>query len=449
MKNFKIFVIDDEEIIRVSLSDELEDYGYKVYSYESPSVALNDFKKYYPDIVFTDIKMPEINGIDLLKEIKKIAPSTIVVVMTAYASIDSAVTAIKLGAFDYLNKPFDYENLDILLKQINNFLELRNEKETIVQQFAQDYTFDKLIGKSQASNFIVEQIRQVAPSDLSVLITGETGTGKELVANILHYNSFRNDKPFIKLSCATLARDIFESELFGHEKGAFTGAIKSKRGRFELANSGTLYLDDIDDVPLELQVKLLRVIENQEFERVGGEETIKVNVRVIASTKKDLKKLVKEGKFREDLFYRLNIYPIHLLPLRERKEDISILVEYFINEYSRPVKKSIEKKAMELLELYNWPGNVRELKHLMERLVLISGKDNIKIEHLPKEILTFTPEIEIELNGSSSLDEIMKDVEIKLIKEALTKSANVSQAAKLLKIPYSTLRTKMEKYKLD
>ncbi len=449
MEKLKVFVVDDENIARVTLSDDLKDLGYLVDDYDNPLLALIDINKKKPDIIFTDVRMPEMNGIEFLKEIKKINPNTYVIIMTGYSSVSNAVDAVKSGAYDYISKPINIQDIKIKLEQIDKIENLKRDYKTVIYQFSENYNLQKIIGTSDATKSVIESIKKVSPTDTTVLIQGETGTGKELIANVIHYNSKRNEKPFVKLSCAALSREIFESELFGHTKGAFTGAIKEKKGRFELANNGTLYLDDVDDIPLDLQVKLLRVLEENEFEKVGGEQTIKVNVRIIASTKKNLKELADNGLFRHDLYYRLNVYPIFLKPLRERISDIKELFFHFVNQYISLNNIKIQEEVFEILQRYSWPGNVRELKHLVERLLLISEDKIIKADILPYEIknsetifIPYDPQIE-------SLDEYLYQVEKNILLQSLKKSGgNKSKAAEMLKIPYSTLRTKLEKFGL-
>ena len=326
----KIFVIDDERIIRVTIADDLRDEGFKVAEFANSKTALRQLTEQYPDIVISDIKMPGMSGIELLQKAIKLCPDTIFIMMTAYGKIEDAVKVMKLGAFDYLTKPFSHEELLLKLSRIKQFNAIKEENKSLKTKLFSAYDFSNYVGSRESFDKISKQVKLVAQSQSTVLLIGETGTGKELITNIIHYNSLRKNKPFIKVSCAILARDIFESELFGHEKGAFTGAENQKMGRFERANGGTLYLDDIEDMPLDLQVKLLRVLEEKEIERLGSTQTIKIDVRIIASTKANLRKLVDEGKFREDLFYRLNVFPIHLLPLRQRKDDIAILAVHFM-----------------------------------------------------------------------------------------------------------------------
>jgi DNA-binding NtrC family response regulator len=445
----KIFVVDDESSVRITLADDLKDLGNEVFDYDNPLLALIELQNHKPDIIFSDIRMPELNGIDFLKEIKKINQNTYVVMMTGYSSVSSAVDAVKSGAYDYISKPLNLDDIKIILNQISDIISLKNDYQTIIDQSSEQFNLNKIIGSSKVMQKIKESINLVMKSDSTVLIQGETGTGKELITNIIHYLSNRKAKPLIKLSCATLSKDIFESELFGHEKGAFTGAIKEKKGRFELANNGTLFLDDIDDIPINLQVKLLRVLEEGEFEKVGGEKTIKVNVRIIAATKKDLRILVSEGKFREDLFYRLNVFPIILNPLRERKSDIKELFYFFLNKKVKYENIKIQDEVFQILENYNWPGNVRELKHLVERLMIVSNGKAITVSNLPLELTNINSINLPDISKLTNLDDYLDEVEKNILIQTLTKTAgNKSKAAEILKIPYSTLRTKLDKFNL-
>ncbi len=450
MKTLRIFVIDDEEILRVSLTDDLKDAGYFVYDFPDAISALADINKVDVDVVITDIKMPDMDGIELLKKIKQTNSDIIVIVMTAYGSISSAVDTVKLGAYDYLTKPFQKEEILLKLARIEEIKIVKENYQEITSQLQSKFDFSSAIGNSAGLRDVFEQVKTVAPTSTTVLVTGETGTGKELLTNIIHYNSLRKDKPIIKVGCAILSKEIFESELFGHEKGAFTGADKIKKGRFEIADEGTIYLDDVDDIPFELQVKLLRVLEEHEFERVGGTETIKIDCRVIASTKKDLRKLVNEGKFREDLFYRLNVFPIHIKPLRERKEDIPLLAKYFMEEFSPKKKIEIKKDAMELLVNYSWLGNVRELKNLMERLSLVTNDGIIDLRNIPYEFCTSLESIPEFASGRKTLDKFLKEIEVKTIRSAIQKAnGNKARAAEILGIPASTLRSKIEKHRIE
>lgn len=446
----RIFVVDDERIIRVSLADELRDAGYEIFEFAHAGPALLKMKDEKPGIVITDLKMPDINGIEFLKKIKKIDKNIYVVLMTAYSTVSTAVEAMKLGAFDYIEKPFDNEKLLIIIERILEFKQVKDENKQLKKKLKQDYDFSSYVGNSSRVSEIFDLIKIVAQKSTSVLLIGETGTGKELITNIIHYNSSRSKKPFVKVSCAILSREIFESELFGHEKGSFTGAISDKAGRFELADGGTLYLDDIDDVPLDLQVKLLRALEEREIERVGGNKTIKIDIRLIASTKKDLRKMVDDGEFREDLFYRLNVFPIQLPSLREKPEDIVSLIKHFVSIFSEDSDIQIDDDVFEVLKKYPFPGNVRELRNLAERLTLLSSADN----KISKSIIPY----EIKFPGfkptfftfdKKTLNEILEEVEKNAISGALDKSqGNKAKAASILGIPASTLKSKITKYKL-
>jgi DNA-binding NtrC family response regulator len=449
MSSIKIIIVDDEKILRISLKDNLTDAGFNVIDFENPFSVLEEINRRKYHVVLTDIKMPQINGIELLKKIKEINPEIHVIVMTAYGSIDTAVESMKYGAYDYISKPFKIEELIFKLNRIEEVENIKSQNENLKEIVDSNINTTNFIGNSQSVQSILRIINSVSDSNSSVLITGETGTGKELIANIVHKSSNRSSKPLIKVSCAILSKDVFESELFGHEKGAFTGALKDRAGRFEQANGGTIYLDDIDDIPLHLQVKLLRVLQEQEFERVGGNETIKVNFRCIASTKADLKKLVKEGKFREDLYYRLNVIPINIPSLRERKEDIDDLIAFYLNYFEPVANIQINEYLMNLLKDYSWPGNVRELKNIIERICLLTRSKIFDISHLPLEI-TQNQSLKSEIDYTNkSLEELVSEYEISIIKKALNlSSGNKAKAAELLQIPATTLRSKIEKYNL-
>jgi DNA-binding NtrC family response regulator len=444
MKQLRIYLVEDEESLRISLADDLLDAGYDVRQFADAQSALEALSSRPPDVIITDIRMPGMSGLDLLRELRRKDTDTIVIVMTAHGSIESAVEAMKAGAHDYLTKPFESDELLLLMQRIQELLALRATSRYWDERCRHRFGLNTLVGKSSSTHMLLQQIQTVADTPSTVLIVGETGTGKELVANIVHYNSPRRNGPMITLSAAILSREMFESELFGHEKGAFTGAVKDKQGRFELADGGTLYLDDVDDIPLDLQVKLLRVLEQRELERVGGSETIKVDVRLIASTKIDLRKKVDEGLFREDLYYRLNIFPIQLAPLRERTEDIRPLMEYWLGEFSHGRSFEVREDVYSILEKYYWRGNVRELKNLMERLSLTARDGVIDASLLPLEILS-APEADVDM--SDGLEKLLADTEIRAIISVLDQcQGNKAQAARLLGIPASTLRTKMEKY---
>jgi DNA-binding NtrC family response regulator len=444
----KIFVVDDERIVRVTTADDLRDAGYSVREFTSGQAALQFLidTDEEVDIIITDLKMPNMDGLEFLSKAKTLRPNTFVLLMTAFATVDTAVEAMKLGAYDYISKPFNIEELLLSIERIKEVKEVKDENRQLRTQVQKKFDTKTFIGRSTATKKVFDLVEIIANKNTTVLITGETGTGKELLTNIIHFNSNRREKPLVKVSCAILSREIFESELFGHEKGAFTGAEKQKIGRFELANSGTLYLDDIDDMPFDLQVKLLRALEEGEIERVGGTETIKIDVRVIASTKKNLKQMVAEGEFREDLFYRLNVFPINLPPLRERPEDIELLAKHFINEFSQGVKIDMHPEALELIKRHPFSGNVRELKNLMERLVLLAKNNTIDKNILPIDVRFPGKQHTCFYFDNKPLDDILREVETNVISDALLRSGgNKAKAAQLLSVPASTLKSRIEK----
>jgi len=450
MASFRIYIVDDERIIRKSLVDEFRDMGYDVFEFANPMAALMALNKYPPELVITDLKMPEMSGIDLLKKLKLFNEGIFVLMITAYSEVATAVEAMKMGAYDYISKPFEMEEMILIVERIKEIRKLKKQNKFLTNQIRTKYNFSSFVGESSQIKYLFNLIKMVLHTNTSVLIEGETGTGKELLANIIHYNSMRQNGPFVKVSCAVLSRELFESEIFGHEKGAFTGADYQKIGRFEQADGGSIYLDEIDDIPLDLQIKLLRVIEEREIERVGGKQTIKIDIRVIASTKKDLKQLVKAGKFREDLYYRLSVFPVNLPPLRERKQDIPLLFEYFLSKFSDDGKYSISREANEMLLNYNYPGNARELRNIAERLVLLSRNSTIDISILPYEIIYPDRNILCANLEDESLTGIVEEIERNAILQALEKSGgNKAKAALKLGVPSSTLKSKIYKYGLD
>lgn len=447
----KVFIIEDDRIQRITMADEIKDAGFKVVEFSEPLIALQQLKEQQVDMVFCDLKLPQIDGIEFLKRAKKINPEVSVVIMTSYATYPEAVQAIKLGAYDFITKPISTEEILLLLEKNKEYQKIANENINLRKQITEQNDFSSFIGSPENIKKIQNLIKTVADTGSTILITGETGTGKELVTKLIHYNSNRSKYSLIKVNCAILAREIFESELFGHTKGAFTGAEKEKKGRFELADGGSIYLDDIDDLPLELQVKLLRVIEEREIERVGSSEPIKIDVRLIASTKKDLKKLVSEGKFREDLFYRLNVIPIDIQPLRERKKDVHELFNYFVNKFSFNKLYKVEERVYESLRNYPWPGNIRELRNITERLVILNAnEDTITTDMLPLEIVYSQSPVVYTSLGEKSLVDAVSDFEKTAIHVALAKYAgNITKASEYLGIPHSTLRSKIEKYNIQ
>ncbi len=454
----RILVIDDEKLKRVTLKTQLEDEGYDVEIGENAFVGLEHLGMGAFDVVITDLRMPSMDGLTFLKEIKKLSPETEVILMTAYGTIENAVAAMKEGAYDYITKPFPYDELAIKLNRLLEHHKGKVQIEALQKKIQSQYRYQNLIGRSKAMQTVFEKADAVADSDTTILIQGETGTGKELMGNALHYNSHRKYGPCIKLSCAILNRELLESELFGHEKGAFTGAMRRKRGRFELADKGTIFLDDVDDIPVELQVKLLRVIQERTFERVGAEQSLKVDVRVICATKKDLKEMVFEGKFREDLYYRLNVVKIELPPLRERREDIMLLAEHFLKRLTAKKKKQVNSFSPEAQEIFinhGWSGNVRELENVVEHAVTLCKSDQVKEYDLPDYLQEaggalgnmFT--LKMSQNKQIDFSEAVAELEARLIYWALKQAGgNQVKAAELLSIPRTTLRDKLTRLQI-
>ena len=466
----RVLLVEDDRVARVPLRDDIAEAGYDVDEAGSAEEALELLGKKGYDVVVTDLRMPGMDGIELLERIKAESPDTEVIVITAYGTVRTAVRAMKLGAYEYLTKPFDNEELLLLLERIRRMREVMEENVRLRRRLEERYRLEDMVGKGHKMQEVFRLIRTVASSDSTVLLQGETGTGKELAAHAIHELSPRRNGPFVKVSCAALSRELLESELFGHVKGAFTSAVKDKPGKFELADGGTIFLDEVDDIPLELQVKLLRVLQEREFERVGGTRTIRVDVRVIAATKVDLLERVRRGLFREDLYYRLNVVPIRLPPLRERKEDVPLLMEHFLRKLGAEGRIEMTPEAMKLLMDYDWPGNVRELENLVERLVVVGAGPKVGPEDLPPEIRSPAPrergpsleevlrrqeELErmIRMLGSSeprlgdaSFEEIVEAKERELITEALRRTGgNKTKAAELLGMKLSTFRDKMKR----
>ena len=438
----KILITDDEKIVRESLLHWFEEDGYNVEVAVSGEEALAKFEKGKYDLVLTDMKMPGLSGLELLQKIKEIDENCIVILITAFASVPSAIKALKDGAYDYVTKPIDPDELAHLVEKAINGRQLEKENLKLKESIDEIIRPDNLIGESLQMKKIFELIHTVATTDTTVMIRGESGTGKELVAKAIHINSKRKYFPIVTVNCGALSESILESELFGHEKGAFTGAHYKRKGKFEMADGGTIFLDEIGSVSPKMQVELLRVIESKQFMRVGGNDTIHSNFRVISATNEDLEKLVKEGKFREDLFYRLNVFSILIPPLRERKSDTPILAYYFLNKLAKAMNKSISKisdEAMDFITKYDWSGNVRELENAIERAVVIGKGDEILLEHLP-----FNSTI-IEEPESKKLSAIEKRHIIKIL---LENNWNISRCADILDIDRVTLYNKIDKYEL-
>jgi DNA-binding NtrC family response regulator len=442
-KKPRILVVDDETVVRESLKDWLMEDDYEVGLAASGEEAVSIAREKSWDVILLDLKMPGMDGLETLKRLKKMMPEAEVLMMTAFATIDTAVQAMKEGAYDYLVKPFDPDEIEMHIKKIVAHKELLLENILLRQKLEEKYQYDEIIGKSGAMQEIFKLITRIAPTDSTVLITGESGTGKELIAQAIHGNSNRCYMPFIAVSCGALPDSLLESELFGYEKGAFTGAEHTKKGRFEMADKGTIFLDEIGDISLKTQVDLLRVLQQKEFRRLGGEEVIKVDVRILAATNRDIQTAIKENRFREDLYYRLNVISIHVPPLRDRKEDIPLLVETFIRRYCLEMNKEEMKmapNAMKLLLDYDWPGNVRELENVIERALVIGQGKEIVADDLPFSRKELGPE-----KFPKSL-KIMEQMHIERILEEA--DWNISRAARELDIDRQTLYNKIEKYKI-
>lgn len=440
----RILLVEDDEIMRISLQDRLEKYGWQVDAVIDGKAAIEMLENNGYQLILSDVKMPNLDGMQLLKYIRETMPYSDTIMMTAHGNVESAIECLKQGASDYLLKPFDMDDLIIRINRIAAVQSLKARNISLEDNCLQRR--EDLIGSSEAMEEVFKLISQAGPSDASILISGESGTGKELVAAALHDTSNRREHPYIRLNCAAIPEGLMESEMFGHEKGAFTGAIKQKAGKLEMADGGTLLLDEIADLPLALQPKLLRALQESEFERVGGTRTLRVDVRIICSTAKDLVLEVKEGRFREDLFYRLRVIPIKLPPLRARKEDIAELLKHFLHEYSlkRGIPMSVSKEAMDSLLEYDYPGNVRELKNIIERASILAAEPQIKLIDLPSDL---TKGVQDQMENSLNLSEVVADTEKQTILKALSRAGNSrTKAAELLGISRKNLWEKMKSY---
>ncbi len=442
MKVYKILIVDDELSVRTSLNEWFLEEGFTVETAESGEDALNKMHTGPYDLILLDIKMPGMDGITLQKKIKEIDEDAIIIIMTAYASVDTAVEALKLGAFDYVTKPFDPDDLSQLIRNALKQKELTTENVQLKEKISELSGVDDIIGQSEEMKRVFEMVDTVAETDSTVLIRGESGTGKELIARAIHSRSKRRYFPIVAVNCGAIPETLLESELFGHEKGAFTGAQYRRKGKLELANGGTLFLDEIGDISFKMQIDLLRVLEGKRFTRLGGSDEIQVDFRLICATNKNLEKLVEEEKFREDLYYRINVFSIFLPPLRKRKSDITMLAGHFIQKYARSMgkpKKSIASNVQEMMLEYSWPGNVRELENAIERAMVIGKGPEITIEDLPLHINT----TEKSNSGKVKLSDLEKDHILRILEET---GGNVTKAANLLGIDRVTLYNKMKKY---
>jgi len=444
-----VLIVDDEKNIREGLGKALEMEGYEIYLAEDGEAAKKQIEKYEIDLVIADLKMPKMSGEELLKYITSSYPTIPVIILTGHGTIENAVNAMRNGAYDFLTKPVNLDRLALLVKRALAKRELVLKHTALQDEVARiqkKQQYSNIIGKSAQMKKILEMLNQIAPTKASVLITGESGVGKELVADAVHNLSNRRDKPFVKVHCAALTESLLESELFGHEKGAFTGAIARKRGRFELANTGTILLDEIGEINQNVQIKILRVLQEKKFERVGGEETLEVDVRIIAATNKELKSEIEKGNFREDLFYRLNVVNIHVPPLRERKEDIPLIAASFLKEFAEENNKDlqgIEPKALSVLYNYSWPGNVRELQNCIESAVVMSKSSVLTTDDLPPSVQSDSDSDYIKLTIGTSMEEAEKRMIVNTLRAY---NGNKSKTAEILGIGRKTLHRKIAEY---
>lgn len=451
----QILILDDEKNYLLILEALLTDAGYAVTALDDPETGLAYLEESEVDVVITDMKMPKVTGQQVLEHVKRNYPYIPVIIMTAFGSIEGAVEAMRLGAFDYIAKPFANDELLLTMEKAARFAAAQRENLLLRQSLEDRFATENIVGRGKAMQRVLEMVSKAAPTKSTVLITGESGTGKELVAKAIHYASPRKNASFISVNCMALASGVLESELFGHEKGSFTGAVARKRGRFEMAHEGTIFLDEIGELSPELQVKLLRVIQERKFERVGGSELIEVDIRILAATNRNLDEAVAAGTFREDLYYRLNVVHIETPPLRERREDIPLLAAHFLERYSGENNKKFKgfsADAMEYLTAYEWPGNVRQLQNVVERCVVLSPGEVIGVEDLPAEIRDeesqYKSAVDL-LPVTINLNETLEKIEVALIRRALARSNFVQvKAAEMLGISKSLLQYKLKKYKL-
>jgi two-component system response regulator HydG len=446
-----VLVVDDDRGHRTMLKTLLSGWNYTVSEADDGAAAIEMARETPFDLVLMDIRMIKVSGLEALSEIKAHNPAIPIIIMTAYSSVETAVEALKNGAYDYLTKPLDFDVLRLTMERAMDHTHLKEENRLLKASLGEKFDRQNIIGNSPGMVRLFETIAQVAPSEATVLITGESGTGKELIAGAIHYNSERKKGPFVKVNCAALTETLLESELFGHEKGSFTGAHRRKEGQFSLADHGSLFLDEVSEMPLSMQVKLLRVIQEREFARVGGEEVIRVDVRLIAATNKDLTEEIAAGRFREDLFYRLNVVALHMPPLRERRDDIPLLAQHFLNTFAEKNRKTIKgytPQAMDHLLRYDWPGNVRELMNAVERMVVLSRADYVDESDLPPAILeqasAAVPQLPAQaLPADLPLEEVEKASILQTLESA---GGNKSEAARRLGITRRTLHKKLKKY---
>jgi DNA-binding NtrC family response regulator len=457
MKSHRILIVDDDPDIRETMTTLLTVNEYAVTAVADGPSAIEEVSREKYNIVITDLMLPQMDGIEIIKNIKNIDADVQCIIITGYATVTTAVDAIKVGAFDYVMKPFNGTEILMLIKRVLEFQRLKVENVQLRRHLHGRYSFENMIGVSEGIKKVCTLIEKVAETDSTILILGESGTGKELVARTIHYNSLRRNKPLIPINCGAIPENLLESELFGHEKGAFTGASSTRIGRFELADGGTVFLDEIGEMSPTLQVKLLRVLQQREFERVGGVKSIKVDVRIIAATNINLDKAVEEGRFREDLYYRLNVIPIVIPPLRERIEDIPLLMDHFLSNFSRSKKRKTEGFSPESINRvleYAWPGNIRELENLIERVIILKGEGVITPQDLPDKVVNSVrrnSSVFLALPDSGiNLKDVIEEFENNLILQAMQKAQGVkNKAAQLLSLNRTTLVEKLRKKKID
>lgn len=449
-----MLVADDEPSVQSLLSDIFKKEGYNVLLAGNGREALKKYQSYHPELILLDIRMPDMDGLEALTAIRKENPDVMVIIMTAHATIETAVQAMKMGAFDYIVKPFNLEELKIIVKKAQAMNRITTELISLRKEFADKSTFNKLDFSSPVMGEAIRQVELSCGSEVTLLLRGESGTGKDVLARYIHAHSPRAAGPFIKINCGALPENLVESELFGHEKGAFTGAINRKQGKFELAQGGTLYLDEIGEITPRIQVKLLHALQYKEFERVGGNDTLKVDCRIISATNKNLEEAIIQKEFREDLYYRLCVFPIHLPPLRKRKEDIPTLVNYFLHSFCSKLNKpliGIEQQTMELLCSYDWPGNIRELENVIERLVILTVGPMVSPLDLPQNMYNIRNHSKSLINPPTdrNLKEVMNDIEKQIIKKILLETGgNRSKTAEKLGISRRNLHYKLVEYQL-
>ncbi|MDC8449186.1 MAG: sigma-54 dependent transcriptional regulator [Nitrospira sp.] len=459
MSQLHVLIVDDDPAVRDVLQEALMQEEYNVSTAEDGAAAIQAVKESVVHIVITDFQLPDIDGLAIIDRLAKFDAKIIPIMMTGFGTIETAVRAMKSGAFDFITKPFDLEAVAVVVRRAAEVLRLRQENHLLRKAVRDQYRLEQMIGASEPIRHVMEFVQKVADSDSTVMIQGESGTGKELVARMLHFNSLRKDRPLVPVNCGAIPENLLESELFGHEKGAFTGATHARMGRFELANGGTIFLDEIGEMSLPLQVKLLRVLQEREFERVGGNRTIHVDVRIVAATNQDLEMLVEEKRFRKDLFYRLNVIPIVIPPLRERRSDIPLLIDHFLTRFNQTKHSEVSglaSDALRLLTEYDWPGNIRELENMIERLVVLKKHGALSIEDLPEKICRRSSGTELKeqfirfSEDGINLSREVEQYEKHLIMEALRKANGVtSRAAQLLQLNRTTLVEKLKRRGVD